>query len=118
MAESEGEIARDVLDIRKALDMMGDDEDLLREALAIFMADLPRKLEELRHGLRDNDLERVKRAAHTLKGASASICAENVRGISQKMEESALSGDLDAVSQSTPQLEQELKKLAAAITLQ
>jgi two-component system sensor histidine kinase/response regulator len=53
-----------VLDIEKAIDQIGGDEELLKEVLQIFIHDVPRKLYELHEASDRQDRERIRRAAH------------------------------------------------------
>ena len=106
---------KDVLDTEKAIDMIGGDMELLKEILDIFVADLPRKLDDLRAGISTGDATLVKRAAHSLKGSSSNICAEGVRKIAADMEQLAGDGDLATAASKMPSLESELARLKEAI---
>jgi HPt (histidine-containing phosphotransfer) domain-containing protein len=108
---------RDVLDVEKALDMIGGDMDLLKEILGMFSADVARKLADLQQGLAISDAAMAKRAGHTLKGAASNICAESVRKVACEIEQLAAQGDLKSVAEKMPSLQAELAKLEAAIAL-
>lgn len=53
-------------------------EDLLAHMVAIFVRDSVRRLEDCRSAWLQNDFDAARRAAHTLKGAAASIGAAEV----------------------------------------
>jgi signal transduction histidine kinase/CheY-like chemotaxis protein/HPt (histidine-containing phosphotransfer) domain-containing protein len=52
-----------------ALERLGGDRELLAEVTALFMEDAPRHLDEIRSAMENADAERLRRAAHTLKGS-------------------------------------------------
>ena len=48
-------------------DLVGDDPEAITEIVEAFLEDAPDRLAEIRTGLAGDDLELVRRAAHTLK---------------------------------------------------
>jgi len=106
-----------VLDLEKAVYQMGGDEDLLKEVLQIFMDDMPRKLYELHNACESRDRERMRRAAHSIKGASANIAAECVQAVALEIEKMAPEADLDSIGERINTLEAEMSKLETAIDL-
>jgi two-component system sensor histidine kinase/response regulator len=65
---------------------VGGDENLLREIVALLMAECPRLLGEIRQGIECNDPGRVKLAAHTLKGSLDHIGAVTARSLAESLE--------------------------------
>ncbi len=100
-----------ILNVELALEQIGGDRDLLKEVYEIYLADVPRKFDELREAIDAGDLETAMRAAHSLKGASASIAAETVRAISQEIEQFSSDGDLDKAASMVPALETAMDRL-------
>jgi HPt (histidine-containing phosphotransfer) domain-containing protein len=109
------EIPENVLNVDSALEMLGGDMDLLREVVEMFLTDLPNKLEELRTGIAQSDPDKVRRVAHSLKGAAANIAAEDVRSSAFEIEQLASNGDLDSVVTRVPELERRIQALVEAI---
>jgi len=69
-----------------ALEQTADDEELLEELLVLFKDSAASDLELLRQAIATDDAAGVVRAAHSLKGASASLGIEGIRQLSMVME--------------------------------
>jgi HPt (histidine-containing phosphotransfer) domain-containing protein len=69
-----------------ALEQTGGDEELLEELLILFTDSSASDLELLRQAVASGDAAGVMRAAHSLKGASASLGIEGIRQVSTLME--------------------------------
>jgi len=69
-----------------ALEQTADDEELLEELLVLFRDSAASDLELLRQAIATDDAAGVVRAAHSLKGASASLGIEGIRQLSMVME--------------------------------
>jgi HPt (histidine-containing phosphotransfer) domain-containing protein len=75
---------------------VGDDDAFLAELIDEFLADTPVQLESLRDALASADVERARRAAHTLKGTSRTFGADALGLLCQEVETAAGVGRLDA----------------------
>ena len=80
------------VDIEKALEQMGGDEDLLQEVLAMFVDAAPELLESLQQARTESDPKQLKSAAHRLKGVAANICAQSTEQVAAQLEQIGLSG--------------------------
>jgi HPt (histidine-containing phosphotransfer) domain-containing protein len=69
-----------------ALEQTAGDEELLEELLILFTDSSASDLELLRKAIAADDAAGVVRAAHSLKGASASLGIEGIRQVSMLME--------------------------------
>jgi HPt (histidine-containing phosphotransfer) domain-containing protein len=69
--------------------------DVLREVLAMFLADAPGRVDAITSAIQRQDAHGLLRAAHTLKGAAASIGAAGVQGRCRELESAARKGDVD-----------------------
>ncbi|MBI1396326.1 MAG: hypothetical protein GC151_10140 [Betaproteobacteria bacterium] len=78
----------------EALQMIGDDHDLLREVVAVAHEHIPLQLDELRSTLTTGDISSAHRHAHTLKGTAATLGAHVVRDRALAIELAAKGGDL------------------------
>lgn len=65
------ELDRSMLDQIREMDDA--DQSLLRDIIATFLDDAPKRLGELRAGLTNGDHDRMHRAAHTIKGAASNL---------------------------------------------
>jgi HPt (histidine-containing phosphotransfer) domain-containing protein len=81
-----------------ALEQTAGDEELLEELLTLFKDSAAADLEQLRQAITAGDASGVIRAAHSLKGASASLGIEGIRELAMVMESDAREGSI-AVAQ-------------------
>ncbi|MBM9537151.1 Hpt domain-containing protein [Desulfobulbus alkaliphilus] len=81
-----------------ALEQVADDEELLDELLALFKESSAADLELLRQAVAADDPDSVLRAAHSLKGASASLGLEGIRQLAQAMENDGRNGSVTVAS--------------------
>jgi signal transduction histidine kinase/DNA-binding response OmpR family regulator/HPt (histidine-containing phosphotransfer) domain-containing protein len=58
-----------------ALEGVGGNEETLRELVGLMLEECPRLLEQMRRSLADDDVESLRRAAHTLKGSARLFAA-------------------------------------------
>lgn len=65
------------------------DDSFLREIIDIYFQDTPARLAELRALLGGGDTTAFVRAAHTIKGSSSNVGAEQVRAIAESLEHQA-----------------------------
>ena len=96
------------------------DETLAREIVEKFLVDIPAQIEMLKVYLDAGDASSAERQAHSIKGASANLGAELLRGVAFEMENSARAGDLNAVKARMAGLEAafHLLKETAKVTAQ
>ena len=69
-----------------ALEQTAGDEELLEELLVIFKDSSHSDLEQLQQAVAANDPSGVMRAAHSIKGAAATLGLEGIRQVSMAME--------------------------------
>ncbi len=72
-----------------ALEQTAGDEELLEELLTLFQDSSTSDLELLRQAVAAGDAAGIVRAAHSLKGAAASLGIEGVRQVAAEMETDA-----------------------------
>ena len=104
-----------VLDETRLLNQFGDEPEIIAELRDLFLEDFPRQLAHIREGLAENDVQRVARAAHSLKGASGTFGADRVYQVSLSLEHLARDGRLDEVAMGYDLLSEELDKVVALI---
>ncbi len=78
-----------------ALEQSGDDEEILAELLDLFKESSAEDLTRIKDGIKENDPEMLGNAAHSIKGASASLGIEGIRIVAYEMEKAGRDGDLD-----------------------
>jgi HPt (histidine-containing phosphotransfer) domain-containing protein len=72
-----------------ALEQTAGDEELLDELLVLFKESSASDLKQLQHAVEQEDISGVIHAAHSLKGASASLGIEGVRQLALAIEDDA-----------------------------
>jgi len=63
-----------------------DPDSFLREIIAIFLDDTPARIADLRKSLASGDQGEFTRAAHSIKGSSSNLGANQLRAISAELE--------------------------------
>jgi PAS domain S-box-containing protein len=86
------------------LDRVMGDQDLAREVLDAFCADMPRLIEELAGAVAAGEGPLIVRQAHTIKGAAANVGAETLRGVALQMEQAGKADDRETMGMLLPQL--------------
>lgn len=92
-----------------ALEQSGDDEEMLAELLVLFRDSSASDLARINDGLAAEDAVAVADAAHSIKGASASLGVEGVRKIAAELEKQGRAGDLSQGKELASQLSVLLK---------
>ena len=87
-----------------ALEQSGDDEEMLAELLVLFRDSSASDLARINEGLAAEDAVAVADAAHSIKGASASLGVEGVRKIATELEKEGRAGDLSRGKELAAQL--------------
>jgi CheY-like chemotaxis protein len=106
-------VAEAVLDRQQALARVGGDERLLDELLQIFASDAPRWLADARAAIQNNDAPRLRRAAHTMRGAASSLGAVQTCSAAAHLEELSRAGRWDLADAAYHELEQALARFGA-----
>ena len=77
-----------------ALEQAGDDEEMLAELLVLFRDSSASDLAKIKAGNAAQDGIAVAEAAHSIKGAAASLGVEGIRRVAADLEMFGRSGDL------------------------
>ncbi|MGI8979605.1 MAG: Hpt domain-containing protein [Pirellulaceae bacterium] len=75
-----------IFDHLGSLHRMGDDEQLFEEMAGFLRDDAPARLQEIRSGLAESNLPRVKHAAHALKGLISNFGAARAVSAATRLE--------------------------------
>ena len=93
-----------------------DGGEFLRELVAIYLQDTPKRLAELELALASGDAPTFTRAAHTIKGSSSNFGAGRVSKLAQEIELQGKSGNLTAAAGACDGLKAEYGLVAQALT--
>jgi CheY-like chemotaxis protein/HPt (histidine-containing phosphotransfer) domain-containing protein len=84
------------VDWSKIAETAGDDVEFAQELVQTFGESSAQSIAQIANGLAANDLDTVRKAAHSLKGASASMGAMTARTLASSLEESAKANNASA----------------------
>lgn len=71
--------------------------NIIREVFDVFRSEAPSLLQQMRQAAQDGDLTGLRRAAHSLKGAAASLGAKSLAGLCAKVERRARTGVIEGI---------------------
>lgn len=81
-----------LLNLEETLERMSGDRELLANLFQLFGDDVPKKLGTIEASIREGDLYQTERTAHSLKGASATVGAEQLSQLAARLEQAAKGG--------------------------
>jgi two-component system sensor histidine kinase/response regulator len=84
-----------IIDIKGSLERVMDDEQLLAEATALLIEDVPCVLQELREAIDAEDRERIRSRAHAARGAVANVGAAQMVRVCRSLEQNASSASAE-----------------------
>jgi HPt (histidine-containing phosphotransfer) domain-containing protein len=93
----------------------GDGGEFLREIINIYLEDTPKRLADLRTCLASGDVTTFTRAAHTVKGSSANVGAQNLKAIAERLEQVSRKDGLGAVGTLIDDCEAEFGRVMAEL---
>jgi HPt (histidine-containing phosphotransfer) domain-containing protein len=94
-----------------ALEQAADDMELLLELIEIFKSSFQNDLKQLEEGLKNNAAEQICSAAHSIKGAAASLGIEGIREVALDIEEDSRTGSVELAQSKLPLLQSLLTEL-------
>jgi len=83
-----------IFDSNEALSRADGDRELLSELMEMYLVQSKEDIGEIEAAIARKDAKRLEFVAHSLKGASATIAAEQVREQAYRMEKIGASGNL------------------------
>ena len=100
--------------IVEQIQRLGGDK-LLSELVQIFLGQAPVRLQELRTGIADGDLERAGKAAHSFRSSSVSLGARVIGEEAGVLERLADQGAAEQLRQRLPMFEASLSELLSCL---
>ncbi len=94
-----------------ALEQTAGDEELLEELLTLFKDSAASDFAKLKEAVAESDSEGIVASAHSLKGASASLGIEGIRGIAFQIETEARNHSLAGIPELIPVMEAMVQQL-------
>ncbi|WP_052730079.1 ATP-binding protein [Photobacterium halotolerans] len=87
------------IDMEALLELLDQDRSMIAHFLTVFADDHHDYDQKIRHAIQDNDLEQAMLLSHTLKGASASLCANRVSHSARIVEKQLKSAQIPSESE-------------------
>ena len=94
-----------------AQEQAADDTDLLHELIEIFKESCTNDYNLINAGVENGDAGQIADAAHSIKGAAASLGLEGIRDLALEMEKDGRAGQTEVARQRLAELEELLLEL-------
>lgn len=117
--DSDGDAAANgepILDEAELRERAEGDESFVKEMAAIFLDSVPRHLERIRKAVGDKDAAALCKAAHALKGASATLAAPAVCNCAYALERMGRDGNLEKAEAVFDELQKEMERLRGVLS--
>jgi HPt (histidine-containing phosphotransfer) domain-containing protein len=111
--DTPGSSPLDIAEMRRRLD---DDDALIADVISLFLDSVPPRMTALQEALEAGDRPRLKREAHSLKGAGGNLAATPFVSLSASLEAMSETASLDALRGALAALAAEGRRLADALT--
>jgi two-component system sensor histidine kinase/response regulator len=85
-----------VLDREQSLKWLEGDERMLDRIRVIFLKNIPQQVQNLQASINDGDTAATERTAHTIMGSAAMIGAASMSAEAKKIEEKAITKDMES----------------------
>jgi histidine phosphotransfer protein HptB len=94
-----------------ALEQAADDTELLQELIDVFKESCTNDYNLIRVGVENGDAGQIADAAHSIKGAAASLGFDGLRGLALEIEKDGRAGRTEVARQRLNELEELLLEL-------
>jgi len=92
------------------------DDSFLHDLIQIYLDDAPKRLAEIEQASAQKDARKLTLAAHSLKGSSSNFGANQLRAVSEELEELGRRSALDGVPALLPPLREAYAEVQAELT--
>jgi HPt (histidine-containing phosphotransfer) domain-containing protein len=111
MNKKEEGLSEPVWNVAELLERVDNDQDLLRELLAIFKEDFPQSFQSLKTAITGGDLKGASRLSHTLKGMLSSLGATRAAAAASQLEALSSAGETISLRDALSAMESEADRL-------
>ncbi len=105
-----------IMDWSAAVDRIGGREDLLKQMAALFFKETDKLIPALRDAIAQQDMVKVRRVAHSLKGSASCFAAPPAVSAAVRLEFMGRDNDLTGADEAFAVLEREIERLKHALT--
>lgn len=104
-----------VFDLSQIMVAVADDRELAAQVIGVFLSDIPTQLADLEAAIKQKDAATAQRVAHSIKGASATVGAEELRSVAFEGELLGRDGRLDELEALVPEIRERFTVAARAM---
>jgi HPt (histidine-containing phosphotransfer) domain-containing protein len=104
-----------LFDRELALHHAGDEAELLRAVVQMFLDQASERLDALEAALREGDTHELERAAHSLKGTAATLALGRVRALSDELERMGAAGEMAGAPERLVELGEAIEEVLPAL---
>jgi HPt (histidine-containing phosphotransfer) domain-containing protein len=104
-----------VMDVEQALQRLGNDEDLLRDIIQIYLEDAPGMVRKIHAAVEEEDANNLQRSAHSLKGLASTLSAHEVVDVAYRLEHIAATRNLADAAKTAAEVDQRVDELSRAV---
>lgn len=90
-------------------------EKLLGQMVELFLENAEARMDQIREGVREGDIDESQKGSHSLKSSAANVGAETVRHLAAEIEGASTRGDSDQVARLLPELEEAYNRACTAL---
>jgi len=101
---------------KEALDLLGGDEAIFKEVVALFLEQMPLRLRELNEARERSDYAALVMLAHTLKSSAATVGAAALRSLFTTLENACGEKNAETLRSLIAQLSNEFSRYREAVS--
>lgn len=90
-------------------------DKLMTQMVGLFLKNSNSRMNQIRAGVNGDDVAEAEKGSHSLKSSAANVGVGEVRRIAAEIEAAATEGDIEAVREMLPGLEQAYAEARAAL---
>ena len=107
---------RPVFDLDKALEIVDQDKEFLKELMDIFKSDYPQKSAAIYQAIKEKDFKTMNETAHGLKGAAGNLFLNKVYELALQLEKKGKENKIEGAKEIYQELEEEMEKFREFIS--
>jgi HPt (histidine-containing phosphotransfer) domain-containing protein len=104
-----------VMDVDQALQRLGNDEELLRDIIQVYLEDAPGMAKKIHAAVEGDDANGLQRAAHSLKGLASTLSAHELVDVAYRLEHIAATRNLADAEKTAAEVDQRVDELSQAV---
>jgi len=99
------------IDVNYLLERLGGDKDLASQIFEVYVQQVPDNVKNMLDYLEGENIEKLKKEAHVLKGSSSNIGADKISAYAKKIENEASTDNIADIKKDINDLQEEFENL-------